>query len=77
MGRKSVKGRITKDMLIDELIREYPEVCEVLERFDLPCTECALAPTSTVENASQMHNIPLKELLRELNKAISNKDNNK
>lgn len=66
------KGNIVnKNMLIDELIRQYPEVCEILEKFGMPCQECVLAPTSTIENAAEMHNIPIKELLTAINNCIS------
>ncbi len=64
---------INKDILIDELIRKYPEVCEVLEKFGMNCRECVLAPTSTLENAAEMHNVPLRTLLNEINKLLSQK----
>ncbi len=67
---KKKKALIHKDMLIDELIRKYPEVCTIFEKFNMPCKECVLAPTSTIEEGAQMHNVPLKELLLELNRVI-------
>ncbi|MCX7944360.1 MAG: DUF1858 domain-containing protein [Deltaproteobacteria bacterium] len=66
---------INKDILIDELIRKYPEVCKVLEKYGMNCKECALAPTSTLENAAEIHNISLKVLLNEINKCINEKLN--
>ncbi|MGB9599817.1 MAG: DUF1858 domain-containing protein [Myxococcota bacterium] len=65
---------IHKDILIDELIRQYPEVCEVLESFGMPCNECVLAPTSTIEDAAEMHNVSLKELLTAINNRINKKN---
>lgn len=64
---------IKKDILIDDLIREYPEVCEVLERFGMNCDECVLAPTSTLEDAAEMHNISLKTLLNAINEHIKSR----
>lgn len=64
------KALIHKDMLIDEIIRKYPQTGSVFEKYNMPCEGCALAPTSTIENEAQMHNVPLNKLLAELNKVV-------
>ncbi len=68
------KTRITKDTLIDELIRQYPGICKILERYNMLCSECVLAPTSTVEDAAEMHNLSLKTLLTEISNYINKQD---
>lgn len=67
---KKRKAIIHKDILIDELIRKYPQTCSILAKYNMPCEECALAPTATIERGAQIHNVSLKELLAELNKVV-------
>lgn len=65
---------ITKDFFVGELIRKYPDVCKILEKFGMDCKDCMLAPTSTIEKAAKMHNVSLNVLLKEINKYIRQKD---
>lgn len=60
---------ITKDMTIREAINESPDAAEVFQGFGMHCLGCAIAHGETVEQAAQVHNIGLDEMLAALNKA--------
>ncbi|MBI5526347.1 MAG: disulfide oxidoreductase [Deltaproteobacteria bacterium] len=64
-------GPITRGTPILRMIRDYPQTCAVLESYGLPCTECALVLTATVELGAQRHHLDLGRLLRDLNKAAT------
>lgn len=60
---------ITKDMTIMEAIEKSPDAADVFTGFGMHCLGCAIAHGETVEQAAQVHNIDLEEMLEALNKA--------
>ena len=61
---------ITKDMLIGDVVRTYPEVGEVLLRFGMHCIGCMAARGESIADACAVHGIDPEELLEALNVAI-------
>ena len=61
---------ITKDMLIGDVVRSYPEVGEVLLRFGMHCIGCMAARGESIADACAVHGIDPEELLEALNIAI-------
>ena len=61
---------ITKDMLIGDVVRSYPEVGEVLLRFGMHCIGCMAARGESIADACAVHGIDPEELLEALNVAI-------
>ncbi len=59
---------ITKDTRIIDLLQSFPEATEVFERFGMGCVGCMGMTMETIENGAKMHNVPLEQLLHELNK---------
>ena len=73
MKKKDLK-KITKDMLLGDVVTEYPETAEVMLRHGLHCIGCHVAFTETIEQGCAVHSMDKKELekmLEEMNKAIS------
>jgi hybrid cluster-associated redox disulfide protein len=64
---------ITKDTSIIKLLQEYPKAAEIFRRFDMGCVGCMGMAMDTVESGAKMHNIPVEDLLKELNAAIQEK----
>ncbi|WBW97635.1 DUF1858 domain-containing protein [Oceanirhabdus sp. W0125-5] len=60
--------KITKDMTIGEVVKNYPKSPEVLMGFGMGCVGCPSAQAETIEEASMVHGIDLEKLLEELNK---------
>jgi len=68
-----MKMKITKNMLLGEVINKYPETVDVFLKHGLPCAMCHIAFNETIEQGATSHGIELKVLLKDLNKAIKKK----
>ena len=69
--QKRQAATITKDTRITDMIRAHPATVQVLERYGLPCSECALVNSTTVARGAERHHLDLHRLLDELNKAAT------
>lgn len=62
--------KITKEMTIGEVVRNYPGVVEVLFSFGMGCVGCPSAQAETVEEACVVHGIDIEKLIKALNEVI-------
>jgi hybrid cluster-associated redox disulfide protein len=62
---------ITREMTIAEIIAGYPQTIHVFRSFGLDCMECQIADYEEVEHGAGVHNVDIEQLLKALNKAIS------
>lgn len=60
--------KITKDMLIGDLINVKEDAAEILMSFGMHCIGCAIAQGETIEEAAMVHGIDADALVDELNK---------
>lgn len=67
------KPSITKEMPIREIIEKYPKTTSVFNDCGLHCAGCPMAQGETLEEAVQLHQIGLKKLLEDLNRAANEK----
>ncbi|MBO5247938.1 MAG: DUF1858 domain-containing protein [Clostridia bacterium] len=61
---------ITKEMLIGDVIRTYPETSEVLLRFGMHCIGCMAARGESVADACAVHGLDVEEVVEALNVAL-------
>ncbi len=59
---------INKDMTIGELLEKYPEKAEILMDAGMHCIGCIAASGETLEQACEVHEIDVDEVVEELNK---------
>jgi len=59
--------KITKDMTIGEVVRQYPDSVAVLMSFGMGCVGCPSAQAETLEEAAAVHGLNLDELMAKLN----------
>ena len=59
--------KITKDMTIGEVVRQFPESVQVLMNFGMGCVGCPSAQAETLEEAAAVHGLNLEELMTALN----------
>ena len=59
--------KITKDMTIGEVVRQYPESVAVLMSFGMGCVGCPSAQAETIEEAAMVHGLNLEDLMAKLN----------
>lgn len=62
--------KITKDMLIGDLVRNYPESIVVLMDHGMGCVGCPSAQAESIENASEVHGMDIEDLLQALNDTV-------
>lgn len=60
--------KITKDMTIGEIVRNYPETIEILMGFGMGCVGCPSAQAETLEEAAMVHGMDIDALVEALNK---------
>jgi hybrid cluster-associated redox disulfide protein len=61
---------ITKEMIIGDIIRRYPETLGVFDAYGLDCYECQIADFEALEHGAGVHKVNVAELLEELNRII-------
>lgn len=62
--------KITKDMTIGQIVREYPHSVEILMSFGMGCVGCPSAQAETLEEAAMVHGMDINKLVEALNKDI-------
>ena len=62
--------KITKDMIIGDLVRTYPEAVSVLMAHGMGCVGCPSAQAESIGDACQVHGMNIDSLLEALNKAV-------
>jgi hybrid cluster-associated redox disulfide protein len=68
--------KITKDMLLAEIVQNYPNLGEILsEEYGFHCIGCFAAEMETLENGAMVHGMTKKEmekLVEVLNRKVNN-----
>ncbi len=60
--------KITKNMVIGQLVKEHPEKLGILEKNGMHCIGCHIASWETLEQAASSHGLDVDSLIDELNK---------
>jgi hybrid cluster-associated redox disulfide protein len=62
---------ISKDMLIDEVLRKHPETTVVFEKFGFGCIGCEAALFENIEQGAKVHGVDVKALIANLNSVVT------
>ncbi len=71
------KQKITKNIIISELINKHPETINILSEFGFHCIGCPISSQESLEQGAKAHGINITELLKALNNAIKEKKGGK
>ncbi|MBZ0160386.1 DUF1858 domain-containing protein [Candidatus Methylomirabilis sp.] len=63
--------RITAEMKIDNVVRQYPETVQIFNRYGVACMGCSAAEYDNIATSAQVHGVNLDQLLRELNETVT------
>lgn len=63
--------RITAEMKIDNVVRQYPETVRIFNRYGVACLGCSAAEYDNIATSAQVHGVNLDQLLRELNETVT------
>jgi hybrid cluster-associated redox disulfide protein len=64
------KNMITKETRIIDVLQNYPQTMEIFHQFGMGCIGCMGVTMETLENGAKMHDIPIDDLVRELNRKV-------
>ncbi len=75
MKETKINQKITKEILMNELIAAYPEVTEILMDYGLNCVGCHFSSQDTLETGLKIHGLDheINLILRDINRIISKK----
>lgn len=62
---------ITREMKIEEIIRQHPETIQIFKSFGLECSACSIAAYEDLEHGAGVHKVDIETLLEQLNAAIA------
>ncbi len=65
-----VKKRVTKDMLIGDVVKKYPRSVEIMLEHGMQCIGCHVATWESLEQGASSHGIDVDKLIEDLNKKI-------
>ena len=69
------KIKITKEMLMAEILEMYPKTETILKAYGLHCVGCFASEFDTLEQGALVHGMPEKEienLVKDLNRIVEN-----
>jgi len=61
---------ITKNMLVGDIVKKYPELVITMLEHGMHCVGCHVATWETLEQAALGHGIDVNKFVNELNKKI-------
>jgi len=67
--------RITREMIISEVVSRHPETAEIFSRYGMGCLRCMGVSEETVEAGARRHEIDVEQLIEALNKALGRERN--
>ena len=66
--------KITKDMMIADVIKKFPETVEVFFENGFHCLGCAMSAHESLEEGCGVHGLEVDEFLKKLNAKVDEKD---
>ncbi len=63
--------KITKEMLIGDVLDQYPDLAEFFLEIGMHCLGCPHSRGESIEQACEVHGTDVDELLTKLNKALA------
>jgi hybrid cluster-associated redox disulfide protein len=64
-------AQITADMIIHDVVAQYPDTVKVFQGHGLPCTACAVGSRESVAGGARTHSLQVEPLLADLNRAAN------
>ena len=59
--------KVTKDMTIGELIRNFPQVAPILMQVGMHCLGCPSAQAESIGDAAMVHGLDVEVLVEKIN----------
>ena len=62
--------KITKDMVIGDILDQYPQTEDVFFSFDMHCLHCPVSRGESIGEAADVHGIDADDIVAALNEAV-------
>ncbi|MDF2614878.1 MAG: hypothetical protein K0S71_2664 [Clostridia bacterium] len=62
--------KLSNDITIGEIIRNYPNAVKTLGSFGMGCVGCPSAQAETLEEACQVHGINVEDVMRAIRETV-------
>lgn len=66
-----MSNKITKDMSITNILKQYPETISIFSSYNLGCIGCMAASFETLEAGLNAHGINVDEFMKDINEIVS------
>jgi len=63
--------KITREMPISQIVRDFPQAAEIFFKYGLHCLGCAAARFENVEQGAMAHGIDVEALMKDLNASVA------
>ncbi|MBT9169977.1 MAG: hypothetical protein DDT18_00313 [Actinobacteria bacterium] len=64
-------SKITKDMIIEEVVNQYPQTVPIFLMHGLHCVGCHVSLWESIEQGALAHGIDIDPLMEDLNKVVA------
>ena len=64
------RSKITKDMLIGDIVEKFPHSADVMRKNGMHCVGCCISAHETIEQGAMGHGIDTNVLVRDINNSI-------
>lgn len=68
--RQAITVPIRADMIVDMVIKRYPQIAPVLLKHAMNCPACHISRFHDIQAASEKYGVDLEMLIMELNEAV-------
>jgi hybrid cluster-associated redox disulfide protein len=65
--------QITKDTIIDDVLKGHPGAIKVFMKYNLGCIACMGATSESIEMGARMHGVDPEPIVKELNELYGEK----
>jgi len=59
--------KVTKDTIIEDVLKAHPKAVEILMKYNLGCIACMGATQESIEMGARMHGVDPEPIVKELN----------
>lgn len=66
----SEESAITPEMLVSDLLTQYPTTAPIFIRYRMACVGCGMSSFETLAAAAEIYQVPLAQLINELESVI-------
>ena len=63
-------GKVTKDMGILDIVQQYPETVQIVQKYGMGCLGCAAARFENLEAGAKVHGFNPDDMVNDINALI-------